>query len=325
MLKIGIRCVFSALVMLMGFAGWGFAEGETPAKAAEVNGKVISYVDFQRQFEMTQQQIMQGRPEKVPENVIQQLRKRVVDQMIAEELLFQESQKQGITVPADRVEKELDNLKQRFKDSKQYEAALNQMHITEGQLKNQIVQKAAIRELVTRDIVSKINITDETAKKFYDENTEKFRQPERVRAQHILIKVNKEDDEKKKADARQRLEDIKKKIMGGEDFGELAKTHSEGPSNVRGGDLGYFTRGQMVPSFEDAAFKLAPNEVSDIVETQFGYHLIKVIDHQTQKDPTFDEIKPQLIRRLRSEQVQKELVPYVAKLREKAKVQTFIQ
>ena len=325
MLKIGIRYVFSVLVMLMGFTGWGFAEGETPAKAAEVNGKVISYVDFQRQFEMTQQQIMQGRTGKVPENVIQQLRKRVVDQMIAEELLFQESQKQGIKIPAERVEKELDNLKQRFKDPKQYEDALNQMQITEGQLKNQIIQKAAIRELVTRDIVSKINITDEAAKKFYDENTEKFRRPERVRAQHILIKVNQEDDEKKKADARKRLEDIKKKIMGGEDFGELAKTHSEGPSSERGGDLGYFARGQMVPSFEEVAFKLAPNEVSDIVETQFGYHLIKVIDHQAQKDPTFDEIKPQLLRRLRGEQVQKELEPYVAKLRDEAKVQTFIQ
>ena len=115
------------------------------------------------------------------------------------------------------------------------------------------------------EIASKITISDEAANKYFDENTAKFTRPERVRAQHILIKVQTGDDEKKKAGARKKLNDIKEKILGGEDFGALAKTHSEGPSNARGGDLGYFVRGQMVKSFEDTAFNLAPNEVSDIV------------------------------------------------------------
>jgi peptidyl-prolyl cis-trans isomerase C len=325
MIKTSMRLALSVIILISGSIGSVYAEGEPPAKAAEVNGTVITYTDFQRQLEMTQQQLMQGRPGKIPENIIQQLRTRVVDQLIAEELLYQESEKQGIKVAAEVVEKELDAIKGRFKDPKQYTETLNRMDVTETQLKAQIAQKTAIKELIGKNIASKIVITDEAAKTYFEANSEKFRQPERVRAQHILIKVSTDDDATKKADARKKVEAVQKKLLSGDDFAELAKTHSEGPSSVRGGDLGYFTRGQMVKSFEDTAFALAPNEVSEIVETQFGYHLIKVIDHQAQKDPTFDEIKAKLIRLMHRDQVQKELEPYVAKLREKAKVETFVQ
>ena len=325
MINLRIRYALGAVLILLCFAGYSLAEGETPAKAAEVNGKVISYDDFQRRFELVLQQQLKGRPGKVPEDVTQKLRPLVLNEMISEELLFQESEKKGIKVPPEVVEKELNDHKQSFKDPGQYEETLKRMQITEERLKKQIVYYKAIGGLVNQEIVVKIKVTDEDAKAYFDKNTEKFRRPERVRAQHILIKADNQSDKEKKADARKRLEDIKKRLLSGEDFGELAKTYSEGPSKVRGGDLNYFTRGQMVKNFEDVAFKLAPNEISDIVETRFGYHLIKVIDHQAEKTPTFDEVKPKLIRWMHSEKVKKNLKPYVAKLRENATVETFIQ
>lgn len=298
---------------------------EKPTKVAAVNGTVISYSDYARQLEIMKQRVLKGRPDKLPEPLMQRIQTQVIQQMVAEELLFQESRKKGIKIDPKMVEAEFMNMKQRFGTEEQYQKTLKLMNITEEKLKGQIDHQAAIRKLVETEISSKVEVSEEDTKKYFEENAGKFRKPERVRARHILIKVAKEDDDRKKALARQKLEDIKKKIMGGEDFGELAQKHSEGPSNTRGGDLGYFTRGRMVKSFEDVAFKLAPSEVSDIVETRFGYHLIKVEEQQKAKDPGYDEIKRKIADVLRRERVQKLLEPYVAKLKEQAEIETFLK
>ena len=203
-------------------------------------------------------------------------KKQVVDQMISEELLYQESIKQKLKLEDGFVDKELKSIKERFGTDSNYRETLKRMDLTEDQLKDQIKRQALIRMLVEKEVISKIELSTEDTKKYFLSNADKFHQPERVRAQHILIKLESGADEQKKAEAHKKLEGVKKRILAGEDFGKLAKEYSEGPSNVREGDLGYFTRGRMVKSFEDAAFKLAPNEVSDIVETQFGYHLIEI-------------------------------------------------
>ena len=295
-----------------------------PVNVAEVNGKVIAYKDFERQLEIFKQQVMRGQAGQLPEELMARAKTQVVDQMIAEELLYQESVKQDFKLEDGFVDKELKSLKGRFASDEQYQQTLKRMQMTEDQLKVQVTRQANIRKLIEKDVVSKINISKEDAQKYFESNSAKFHQPERVRAQHILIKVETGADDQKKAEALNKLKDIKKRILAGEDFGKLAKDHSEGPSNVREGDLGYFTRGRMVKPFEDAAFKLAPNEVSDIVETQFGYHLIKVLDHQPDKDPTFKEVEPQIMATLRNEMIQKKMEPYLQKLRENAKIQTFL-
>lgn len=296
-----------------------------PTKVAEVNGKAIDYKDYERQFEIFKQRIMGGQGNQLPDTVMDRAKSQVVNQLIAEELLYQESVRQKFKLEDGYVDKELKTLKGRFASEEQYKATLKRMQMTEEQLKEHMTRQATIRKLIDKEVVSKINITKEDARKYFEDNTSKFHQPERVRAQHILIKVEAGADEKQKAEARQKLTDIKKRILAGEDFGLLAKDHSEGPSNVRGGDLGYFTRGRMVKSFEDAAFSLATNEVSDIVETQFGYHLIKVLDHQPDKDPTFEEVEPRIMAALKNETIQKEMEPYIQKLREKAKIEIFLK
>jgi peptidyl-prolyl cis-trans isomerase C len=295
-----------------------------PVNVAEVNGKVIAYKDFERQLEIFKQQVMRGQAGQLPEALMERAKTQVVDQMIAEELLYQESVKQNFKLEQGFVDKELKSLQGKFASNEQYQETLKRMQMTEDQLKVQIARQASIRKLIEKDVVSKISISKEDAQKYFESNTAKFHQPERVRAQHILIKVESGADDQKKTEALNKLKGIKKRILAGDDFGKLAKDHSEGPSNVREGDLGYFTRGRMVKPFEDAAFKLAPNEVSDIVETQFGYHLIKVLDHQPDKDPTFEEVEPKIMATLRNEMIQQEMEPYLKKLRENAKIQTFL-
>ena len=296
-----------------------------PTKAATVNGKIISYKDFERQLEVFKQQIMRGQPGQLPDALMERAKAQVVNQLIDEELLYQEGVKQGVKPEDGFVENELKSLKGRFANNEQYLDTLKRMQLTEEQLKGQIAHKATIRKLIEKDVVSHITVSKEDAQKYFEVNKDKFHQPEKVRAQHILIKVEAGDDDQKKAAARKKLEGIKKQIMAGEDFGKLAKEHSEGPSNVREGDLGYFTRGRMVKPFEDVAFSLAPNEVSDIVETQFGYHLIKVLDHQSAKDLSFEEVEPKIMVLLRNEMIQQRIEPYINKLREGAKIETFIE
>jgi peptidyl-prolyl cis-trans isomerase C len=110
-------------------------------------------------------------------------------------------------------------------------------------------------------------------------------------------------------------------LQKGEDFASLAKEFSQCPSNAKGGDLGYFQRGQMVPPFEQVAFALKPGAVSDIVETKFGYHLIKVIDKKAETTIPYKDVKEKLEQNLKREKIQKEVTLYVEKLKEKAKVE----
>jgi peptidyl-prolyl cis-trans isomerase C len=295
-----------------------------PVNVAEVNGKPIPYKDFERKLEIFKQQVMRGQPGQLPKALMERAKDQVVNQMISEELLYQESVKQKIKLEDGFVDKQLKSLKERFGDDKKFRKTLERMQLTEGQLKEQMTHQALIREFINKEVVSKIELSKEDAKKYYLANKAKFYQPERVRAQHILIKVETGADEQKKAEARKKLEAVKKRVLAGEDFGKLAKEVSEGPSNVREGDLGYFTRDAMVKPFADAAFKLAPNEVSDIVETQFGYHLIKVLDHQAGKEPSFEEVEPRVMAILRNEKIQQKMEPYLLKLRQKAKIKTYL-
>jgi peptidyl-prolyl cis-trans isomerase C len=300
-------------------------ESKPPTNIAEVNGKVLTYKEFERQMDMFKQQVLRGQPGDLPEAMMEKLKERVLNQMIAEELLSQESARQSIRLENGFVDNELKSIKKRFANDEEYQQFLKRIRLTEEQLKDLIAHQAIMRRLVDKEVGSHITITKEDAKKYYQANMDKFHQPERVRAQHILIKTESGDSEQKKAAARKKIEEIKKKVLAGEDFGKLAKQYSEGPSNVRGGDLGYFTRGRMVKPFEDVAFKLAPNEVSDVVETEFGYHLIKVLDHQPEKSFPFEEVEPRIMAQLRTEMIQEKVQPYVEKLREKAKIQIFLK
>lgn len=142
------------------------------------------------------------------------------------------------------------------------------------------------------EVSDKITVTDEDVRRYYEQHQEEFRVPERVKASHILIRiaVSAPEDEKKKA--REKAEGILKKIKGGDDFAKLASEFSDDPgSKARGGDLGFFGRGMMAKPFEDAAFSLKPGEVSDLVETQFGYHIIKVEEKTEAQTEPFETVK----------------------------------
>lgn len=147
-------------------------------------------------------------------------------------------------------------------------------------------------QYLLKEVVGKINVTEDDINLYYKAHQEEFRTPEMVRARHILIKVDKSASNDDKAKARSKAEDILKKIKAGEDFAKLASEFSEDPgSKNNGGDLGFFPKGRMVPDFEKVAFSLKPGEVSDVVETPFGFHIIKVEEKKESIQEPLERVK----------------------------------
>ena len=292
-------------------------------KAAEINGVVITKEQFNKELNIHLDRVArQGR--QLPEGQLAGLKEDILDGLIERELLYQESKKAGIKVQQQSVDGQLADIKKRFPSEAQFKAALTQMGLTEAEVRAQIERGLAIRELINQQITSKITITDAQTKAYYDNNPQMFKQPEQVKASHILIKVDAGDAEAQKKDARKKIETVQLKVKGGDDFAELAKEYSEGPSKTRGGDLGYFQRGQMVKPFEDAAFSMKKNEVSGIVETRFGYHIIKVYDKKPAQTLAYADVKESLNQRIKQEEVEKQASQYIGQLKKEANIQKFI-
>lgn len=161
-------------------------------------------------------------------------------------------------------------------------------------------EAAAINSWLENKVFANIKVSPEQAKAFYDKEKDKFKMPETVQASHILIKPDGQGDEAKKK-AKAKAEEILAKLKKGADFAETAKKESGCPSSAKGGDLGEFERGRMVPEFEKAAFALKPGELSDVVETKFGYHIIKTTKHNPGETMPFEKVEPFIKNHLRQD------------------------
>ena len=301
-------------------------EPTTPSlddKMALVNGAVITRGDFEKELARLQQEMLKnGVP--FSQELLEQLWDRALENLIARELLFSESKSRNIEVDEAQVTERLETLKGRFPSPEEFEAALKQMGLTEDLLRFEIRRAMAVQTLIEKDFEAPAEVSEGEALTFYNENPDRFQRPELIRARHILIKVDPDADEAVKAEAKGKIEAVQKRLAEGEDFAQVAQEASEGPSGPQGGDLGYFQRGQMVKPFEDAAFALAPGGVSDLVETQFGYHLIKLEDKKPEGVAPFDEVKEQLQVWLKQEKVKAALEELITTLREKANVEILI-
>lgn len=320
-LLLGLLTVTSlAFFVIPAFAA---EEKISDGKVATVNGIVITQDLFDKEMARVSSQFARsGRPLSDAQSV--SIKKRVLETLINRELLYQESQQKGIKVEDNEVNGQFAIVKKRFPDEEQYKAALQKMNITEAELKSQIREGMAIQQFVDNYLVQEITVSEAEVMGFYQDNPDMFKQPEQIKASHILIKVDAQADETAKGQANTKIKKIQKQLKAGQDFASLANKFSEGPSNVNGGDLGYFSRGQMVKPFEDAAFKLKSGEVSDIVETRFGYHLIKVVDKKPESVVSYEKVKDKITQYLEQDKKGKAVKADIEKLRQKAVIERFM-
>lgn len=210
--------------------------------------------------------------------LVEQNGAQVLDGLIAEKIVDAEAKKEGIEVTDEEIEEEIEKIKEESGGEEGFNQLLQYYGYDQEEFEENIATNIKIKKLVGDDI----SISDEEMEEYFEQNKEQFGQEEQVRARHILV----EDEDE--------AQDIQDKLANGEDFEELAKEHSKDGSSQAGGDLGFFPRGQMVKEFEEVAFTLDTDEISDIVETEHGYHIIKVEEKKEAEEPDFKASKDKI-------------------------------
>lgn len=202
-----------------------------------------------------------------------------LNSLITDKIIQLEVAKQKITVSQDEIQKELDNLIKSQGGQDAFNQALAQYGYTQDQINQNIVKTLQIQKLLEPGIT----ITDADMKSYFEENKESYNTPEQVKASHILV------------DSEAKAQEVKSKLAAGADFAEMAKEYSIDPGTKdKGGELGFFSKGSMVPEFENVAFSLEVGKISDPVKTDYGYHIIKVEEKQPAKIATYEESKNQV-------------------------------
>jgi len=292
-----------------------------PDVVARVNGESVTKAEFEEALAALEQR-NQG---PVPPDQRDRIFRGVLDQLVGIKLLSQEAAKRKIAVPEADIEAQLNQMRQQFPSEDVFNQALKQQNKTVDMLKTEARSSMAIQKMLEQTLAGKIAVTPQQAQDFYDKNPDQFKRPEQVRASHILITVQQGADVAAKAAAKRKAEGVLKQVKAGGDFAALAKDNSQDPgSAVNGGDLGFFQRGQMVPPFDEAAFTMKPGATSDLVETQFGYHIIRVMEKKEAGTVTIDEVRPQLEQYLQNANRQREMQAFVDGLKAKGKVEILL-
>jgi len=314
---------------------------------AIVNGEPIMSSEFEDIIGPVLDQYKRGAPsaEQTPEKIAE-LKQRVVDQMIDDRLTKQEAKKKNIKVSQREIEQGINQVKQRFGSQADFEAELKKGNLTMPKFEKRIEDQLMVMKLLDQEVKSKTKMpTEDEIKDFYSKLQQKmegknlgldkrsedelgamarlFKKAgaEKVRARHILIRVNKNATQQEKTDALKKIQDIQKQLQNGADFPELAKKYSEDPgTKEQGGDLGFFTYDDMIPAFAKAAFSTDVGKLSGVITTDFGYHIIKVEEKKAAKKIIYADLKNDMQDYLFQKVAQKNYESWMKDLRSKSSI-----
>ncbi len=290
---------------------------QLPDVVARVNGEAINKADLENAVKGLEGRA--GGP--VPADQRDRVYRGVLDDMISYRLLVQEVKTRKIVVPEAEIDAQIAQIRAQFQTEAQFQQALAMQKMTLEAVREDARSGIGVEKLVESQIADKIAVKPEAIADFYQKNQDKFQQGARVRASHILISIPPNADAPTKLQAKTKAEAVLKDLKAGKDFAAAAKENSQDPGSApNGGDLGFFEQGQMVPPFEQAAFALKPGEMSELVESQFGYHIIKVADKQASHVVPIEEAKPQIEQYLTGQNRQAQTEGFVNTLKAKAKI-----
>ena len=292
-----------------------------PDVVARVNGEDVTSAQLDEAVGRIEAQIGGPLPPEERSHVVRE----ILDQLIAFRLLTQAADASGLALPDSELDAELALVQNQFPSAEAFATALAAQGTTLEEFRAETRRQILVEQLVEQTIADQIAVTPEQVTAFYQDNPDQFRAGAQVRARHILISVPEAGTAEARAEARGRAEDVLAQVQAGGDFEALAGEHSDDPgSAVAGGDLGYFGQGDMVPTFDEAAFSLAPGETSGLVESQFGFHIIRVVDRQAERMLPLDDVRPQLEQYLLGQNQQTATQAYIDALRAQGTVEILI-
>lgn len=248
------------------------------------------------------------------------LKGQLVENLIDRELLFQKAQQKKIQIRNRWVDQAVADLKTDLKVTSGYRAYLRDARISEKELRSRIRKGLIIRRLLRRDVIRQIKVGESEMQAFYRNHPEYFKRREQVRVRQIMVAFDSKGQHGGRGEALLKIQRIQNKLQQHGNFAALALDLSEDNSRTRGGDLGYLQRDQMIAAFADAAFSLQPGQVSDIVETRLGFHLIKMVDRIPSSQMAYRNARGKIERTLRRNKEKKATDRFLARLKRQAAI-----
>lgn len=272
--------------------------GDPKAVVAQVGGKDIRLEEVNKIVQMWKTNGMQF-PGVATERDFQS---KALDNIIDRQLLYLAAQKASMVPDSATVNQQFQGFQQRFGSPDKFQEWLTTQGMTETQARSEITTDLAVQKYIATNVPDTAKVTVDQARAFYDAHPDVFTPGERMHARHILVKVDPDATPDRKAAARRKADRLLMRVKAGEDFAQVARDSSDCPSAPKGGDLPEFGRGEMVAPFEAAAFQLQPGQISDVVETQFGYHIIKCEERKEAKPVPYDQkVEAYAMRQVQSE------------------------
>jgi parvulin-like peptidyl-prolyl isomerase len=258
---------------------------------ATIDGMTIMVSEFKSAIEKLKTGI--STEEGIDEERARVMKINLLNQLIEKKILTAEAEKLGITVSPEEIDAEVQNIIGEYPDSKVFNEKVKEIDIDIDQWRKEIEYKILLGKLIEAVASEEIEITPEEVKEYYDEHRYEYDTPKKVRALQIMVETRAEADM------------VMDMIVGGEDFSELAKTYSISPDSAKGGDLGYFSIDEMPPDFA-IVFDMKPEELSDVVESPYGFHIFKVIDIREAKDMTLSEAREDIEGKLKEMKIEEQ-------------------
>lgn len=316
--------IFILLLTLVG--GAALAQSIYPGDAVRINGETISYQRFQGfyvEYRDSKGVAIGARGDQL--DLLKRLRREAMDLLIEQVLVAQQAEKAGVRADAAAVDEALSGLREAFDSDEAFEMKLKEDGFTPDSLRKHLGRMMAAQQYLDGIREKSAEVTEKDLKRYYEDNTERLTLPEQVRVRHILITwkpLGKQDD---RAFIRESMQPILKRARAGEDFAALAREFSDDfATKQMGGDTGFFHRGQMAPAFEEVAFALEPGEISDIVETSFGVHIIKLEQRQEEELLAYDDIHDQLRDHVRQEKAEAAVRAEIDRLQAAADIEILV-
>ena len=312
------KIVIILITCIMLFSG-GLLFASDDDVAATVNGTPIYLSNVERELNILYRQAY-SQGIFLEDGQIDDLRDTALNNLIDREILYQDAVASGYTVDDTAVDQYINALTANYGGSEQLEAQLSAQGLDLETLKIDTGRYQIINTFVAENIAPEVQITEQESREYYDSNASYFVQDEYIKASHILIQTPEDADEAEMNAALEKIKTIRERIMAGEDFTDMAREYSDCPSSAQGGDLGEFGHGQMVPPFDRAAFALEVGEVSEPVQTQFGFHLIKLFEKHDDEVIPYEDAEQQIIDYLGNQEIQSKLISYVEELKENGNI-----
>jgi peptidyl-prolyl cis-trans isomerase SurA len=316
------RFLFPIALFLLFYGLISPGEAVVDRIVAVVNQEIITLSDVEKGSHLLQEEILtEDRLER--RQRVQEIFRKVLERLIDEKLIDQEAKKSGIKVPSKEIEGAIEEMKRRNGlDQENFERFLTAEGLTLEGLKKEIEKQLLRTKVINWAVKVEPKAGEKELREFYQEHIDRYRVNQSYRISHILFLVPKDASLERSREIRKKSLEVLERIRGGEDFGEMALLYSEDPSSRKDrGDMGYFKKGELLPALERETVRLQVGEVSGLIRTEFGYHIIKLLNRKGGEPPPFEEVKEKVRADYYDREMEKAFQQFLSKLKEKSVIE----